>query len=160
MEGLVRRFFNYGKEGGINDIFAIYENHNYNPFSMRIVNDIHRTDLWDMISDYIKMGFDINSLLEEAPLLFLIEQIPKIKNVDIRISRTVTSGNITSDVLLKLKEKFVAKMQSFIDTFQIVIYTFQKPSQFGLTAVELFYILLACNPHIGGTDKNGIEYIN
>lgn len=145
-ESLVRRLFNFGN---INDIFAIYENHTNEPFSMTIDDKKRRTDLWDMIIDYKKLGFSVDALLEETTLFFLIEMIPKLKRIEYKIGRG-TSGDLTKDILPVLRQKFVDKMKVFMTTFNI--------TSMPINELELFIILLACNPNVGASNNNAILY--
>lgn len=145
-ESLVRRLFNFGT---INDIFAIYENHTNDPFSMTIVDKMRRTDLWDMIIDYMKLGFSVDALLEETPLFFLIEMIPKLKRIEYKIGRG-TSGDLTKMFLPILRQKFVDKMKAFMTTF--------NTTTIPINELELFIILLACNPNVGASNNNAILY--
>jgi hypothetical protein len=118
-ESLVKRLFTYGNSGNITDIFAIYENHTNDPFSMTIVDNIRRTTLWDMIIDYKKRGYDTGTLFEETPLFFLIEEIPKLKKIIFKKNRG-TSGDLTAGVIEILEQKFIDKMQTFINKFSIL----------------------------------------
>lgn len=150
-ESLVKRLFTYGNSGNITDIFAIYENHTNDPFSMTIVDNIRRTTLWDMIIDYKKRDYNIGILFEETPLFFLIEEIPRLKKIIFKKNRG-TSGDLTAGVIEILEQKFIDKMQTFINKFSITV------SPFPINAHDLFVILFACNPNVNAVHNNSIPY--
>ena len=146
-ENLVQRFFTFNTPGNISDIFAIYENHNNDRFSMTVVNNVRRTELWDMIIDYNKQGFPLEPLFEEAPLFFLIEEIPKLKRIIYRKGRDHVDK--TKEILTILGQKFVDKMRTFIATFNILM---------PITEMQILSILIGFNPYLGVNDDRGVPY--
>lgn len=103
----------------INNAYAIYEEHLNNPFSVKITNGAERTDLQIMIIDYLSLGYSIDSLIEQAPLFFLLDQIPKLRT-PFRYrtigSRDIQDGDLATITAI-IKTKFLDKMQNYIDRY-------------------------------------------
>jgi hypothetical protein len=138
-QSFLRKILNLNK---VNSIFSIYENHKNDRFSIQITsNGSKRTNLQIMITDYLSLGYPLQSLIEQTSLFFLLEEIPKLTPPFsyrlISDPRNKIDADI-NEVMGIIKTIFLEKMENYMKTYNLY-------SLLNCNALMIYEILLNKN---------------